>query len=42
MLGNPEWLETSVFDDDYCSEEERDISPIDDDFIRDEYRDNDE
>ena len=38
MLGNPEWKETSVFDDDYISEENRDISPLDDDFVPEEYR----
>ena len=39
MLGNPEWKETSIFDDDYLSEEEQELSPLDDDYVREEYRD---
>lgn len=39
MLGNPEWKETSIFDDDYLSEEKQELSPLDDDFVREEYRD---
>ena len=39
MLGNPEWKETSIFDDDYLSEEEKELSPLDDDYVREEYRD---
>ena len=42
MLGNPEWKETSIIDDDYISEDERELSPLDDDYIREEYRDNGE
>ena len=38
MLGNPEWKETSIFDDDYLSEEEQELSPFDDDYVREEYR----
>ena len=39
MLGNPEWKETSIFDDDYLSEEEQEVSPLDDDYVREGYRD---
>ena len=42
MLGNPEWKETSVFDDDYISEENRYIYPLDDDFVPEEYRTEDD
>ena len=38
MLGNPEWKETSIFDDDYLSEEEQELSQLDDDYVREEYR----
>lgn len=39
MLGNPEWKEISIYDDDFIPEEEQELSPLDDDFVRDEYRD---
>lgn len=41
MLGNREWLESSVFDDDYNSEDSE-LSPLDDDFVRDEYRESED
>lgn len=41
LLGNKEWKENSVFDDDYKNEEERELSPLDDDFVREEYRNDD-
>ena len=41
MLGNREWLEPSVFDDDYNSEDSE-VSPLDDDFVRDEYRESED
>lgn len=37
-IGNPEWGERSVFDDDYSSEEDE-LSPLDDDYTPEEYRD---
>lgn len=41
MLGNREWLEQSVFDDDYISED-FELSPLYDDFIREEYRESED
>lgn len=38
MLGNPEWTEQSIYNDDYLSEEEREFSPLDDDYVREEYQ----
>ena len=38
LLGNKAWREISVFEDDYKSEEKREISPLDDDFVREGYR----
>ena len=37
-IGNPEWNERSVYDDEYIDEEDE-LSPLDDDYIREEYRD---
>lgn len=37
-IGNPEWNERSVYDDEYIGEEDE-LSPFDDDYIREEYRD---
>lgn len=40
-IGNPEWSEQSVYDDDYTFPEEPEqdeMSPLDDDYIREEYR----
>ena len=42
MLGNPQWKERSVYDNDYINEEEKDLSPLDDDYIREEYRNDSE
>lgn len=37
-IGNPEWSEESVYDDDYRSDEDE-LSPLDDDYVREDYRD---
>lgn len=37
-IGNPEWGEVPVWDDDYLSNEDE-LSPLDDDYVREEYRD---
>ena len=36
-IGNPEWNERSIFDDDYVREEDE-LSPLDDDYVREGYR----
>jgi hypothetical protein len=41
-LGGKRWNETSVYDDDYVSEEDAELSPLDDDYIPEEHRDDDE
>ena len=38
LLGNSEWKEQSIYDDNYKTVEQEEISPLDDDFIREEYR----
>lgn len=42
MLGNPEWKECSIYDDDYMNEEEKELSPLVDDYINEEYLNNSE
>ena len=42
LLGGKRWDEINVFDDDYMSEEDRELSPLDDDYVREEYRHEDE
>lgn len=37
-IGNPEWSEPSIWDDDYISGEDE-LSPLDDDYTPEEYRD---
>lgn len=37
-IGNPEWAEKSVFDDDYVKEEDE-LTALDDDYVREGYRD---
>lgn len=37
-IGNPEWAEKSVFDDDYVREEDEPTA-LDDDYVREGYRD---
>lgn len=37
-IGDPEWNERSVFDDEYRGEEDE-LSPLDDDYTPEEYRD---
>lgn len=37
-IGDPEWNEASVWDDDYRSDGDE-LSPLDDDYVREEYRD---
>lgn len=37
-IENPEWAEMSVFHDDYASEEDMKLSPLDDDYVPDKYR----
>ena len=41
-LGGNRWNEASVYDDDYISSEDKELSPLDDDYIPEEYRDDDE
>lgn len=41
-LGGKRWNESSVFDDDYVSEENTELSALDDDYIPEEYREDDE
>ena len=35
-IGNPEWNERSIWDDDYQHEEDE-LSPLDDDYVREGY-----
>ena len=37
-IGNPEWGKMSVYDDDYVSAEEAELSPLDDDYVPEKYR----
>lgn len=37
-IGNPEWGKRSIYDDEYCGEEDE-LSPLDDDYAPEEYRD---
>ena len=37
-IGNPEWGDMSIYHDDYVSEEDRELSPLDDDYIPEKYR----
>lgn len=38
-IGNPEWLELSVYHDDYISDEEEELALHDDDTMWEEYDD---
>lgn len=37
-IGNSEWLEMSVYHDDYMSEEDKELSPLDNDYVPEKYR----
>ena len=38
LLGNPEWGKQKPTDDDFISDEDEELSPLDDDYVPEEYR----
>ena len=37
-LGGQRWNEVSMYDDDYISDENAELTALDDDYVREEYR----